>query len=188
MPRWLRLALLLTVAALESACATLKSPDLSTLVLPAPSATTCCWQAVDKVELTHNRQRFVLQTVTAVQQQSIVLVVLDPLGRKIISVTQEGDVVRLQRFADLPKGVPVQWLYPIVILSHAKVESWNLSQTPWVLQEKEGRLLLNYANRKVLTIEGYLDGQLPDVGSEHRVNLHDSGLEILVTSIAVKAL
>lgn len=185
MPRRLIACLLLL---LPSSCALQHRPaNLATLPLPDSSELPCCWQAQEYLEIDYLGQLHKLTSVLVVEDAGLTLLVLDPLGRKLVTVTQRGSEIS-ERLASDASELPVKSLLPAVYLAHMSRQRWNLRQSPWSVGERGDNLVLYFRQRPSITVAGYTDGEIPSAGNKRVVRLVEHGVTLTITTLKSAAL
>lgn len=184
MPRWLIACVLL----LPLSCALPGKPaNLASLPLPDSSELPCCWQSQESLEIDFRNQRHQLSSVMAVEKTGLTLIVFDPLGRKLLTVTQHGAEVKKQ-VLQAADELPVHWLLPAIYLAHMNRQRWSMDQSPWSVDEQDSRLVLSFRQRPTVVVEGYTDGDLPRTGNQRVVRFVEHGLTLNITTLVSKAL
>ena len=188
MPRRLIACLLL---ALPLGCALQPTPpaaaNLASLPLPDSSELPCCWQAQESLAIDYRGQRHTLTSVMAVEAAGLTLVVLDPLGRKLLTVTQRGSEVTEQLASDAGE-LPVKSLLPAVYLAHMNQQRWVLDQSPWSIGEQDDNLVLYFRHQPNVMVEGYTDGNAPTAGDQRIVRFVELGATLTITTLKSAAL
>lgn len=129
-------ALLLGMLCALAACSPMRVATLATVPLPAATGGNCCWQALQQLEVTYQERQLQLTAAFANKPEGASLVLLDPLGRRMLSVTQQGDGLEVYRAPELPQDLPAQFLLASSMLSWWPEADWQrtLEGTPWQLQ------------------------------------------------------
>ena len=161
--------------------------DLATLPLPDSSELPCCWQAQESLEIDYRGQQHKLTSVMLVEEAGLTLLVLDPLGRKLVTVTQRGSKIT-ERLASDAAELPIKSLLPAVYLAHMNQQRWALNQSPWSVGEQEGSLVLYYLQRPTVKVAGYTDGNVPKVGNQRVVRFVEHGVTLTITTLKSAAL
>ncbi|MGI9287726.1 MAG: DUF3261 domain-containing protein [Pseudomonadales bacterium] len=160
---------------------------MATLPLPDSSELPCCWQSQESLEVDYRDELYQLTSVMAVEKRGLTLIVFDPLGRKLLSVTQHGSEIEKQLFTDSAE-LPVQWLLPAVYLAHMNQQRWSTDQSPWSVGEQDSRLVLYFRQRPTVMVQGFTDGDLPQAGHQRVVRFIEHGLTLTITTLVSEAL
>lgn len=164
-----------------------KPANFDTLPLPDSSALPCCWQSHESLRVDYRDQRQQLTAVTAMQSNGLTLIVFDPLGRRLLTVTQQGSKIA-KSVLDNTAGLPVEWLLPAIYLSFMDRQRWALDQSPWRVGEQEQRLILYFRQRPAVSVLGFTDGDLPQAGKQRIIRFPDHQFVLRITTLSSKAL
>lgn len=176
------------IATLLQACALWSQPKLADLRLPSHHALNCCWQSSEVLTIQRGEQSFQLQAATVVEPGALRVFVFDPLGRKLLDVAHSGGEYTIEKAAHLPETLPIDWMLPAVLMSHARVLEWPVQVAAWHLRRDKDTLLLEYRGRQQLSVMPYTDGRMPAAGEQRRVVLPAHNTEITITTITASAL
>lgn len=184
MPRKLITCLLL----LPLGCALqVKPANLATLPLPDSSELPCCWQSQESIEIDYRNERQQLTSVLAVEKAGLTLIVFDPLGRKLLTVKQQGAEIEKQLLQG-PVDLPVEWLLPAVYLTHMNRQRWPASQSPWSIGQQGDNLVLYFRQLPSVVVQGYTDGSVPHAGNRRVVSFVEHGLTLTITTLVSEEL
>lgn len=148
---------LLTTIALASAllacgCATRQVQTLASLPLPADSAAHCCWQALQQLDINYDGQRYQLTGALAQTRAGVTLVLLDPLGRRLLSVSKRGDQIDTYRSPELPEGLPERFLLASSMLVWWPLVDWQeVLSEPWQITADNAGRILSYRGKALLS-------------------------------------
>jgi hypothetical protein len=110
--------------------------------LPNSTSLPCCWQAFEKLEIDFHHQPLLLTAVTASNGGRLSVVILDPLGRRLVTIVQEGTDVQVDQSPDVVVDLPVNWLLAGIFLRYLPDSGWKFDGSTWqVAQTGETRLL-----------------------------------------------
>ncbi len=123
----------------------------------------------------------------AVTKTGLTLLVLDPLGRKLLTVTQRGSEVTEQLAGDAGE-LPVRSLLPAVYLAHMHQQLWDLDQSQWSVGKQGNNLILYFRQRPNVTVEGYTDGNAPTAGKQRVVRFVEHDVTLTITTLKSAAL
>ncbi len=127
---------------------------LENLPLPAQQSINCCWQAIQQLDINYNNQHYRLTGVLAQTPQSATLVILDPFGRRIISLSKQDDQIQIHRATELPSNLPERFLLASSMLVWWPFADWQQSLTStsgWRVTLKETTRVLSYRGRTILS-------------------------------------
>ncbi len=148
-------------------CASHKVDGLGGLPLPTASSGHCCWQALQQLELDYgrgdSRQHYTLNAALAQTRAGISLVLLDPFGRRLLSLQQDGKgELQTYRAPELPESLPARFLLASSLLAWWPLADWQqtlASDKHWQLKlDGDGRQL-SYRGKPLLQL-GYSPGAL----------------------------
>jgi len=149
-----RLILALLLFVLMS-CANIQRGQLSDLPLPSQSAGHCCWQALQQLNIVRDGNTLSLQGVIAVTEKGLTLVLLDPLGRKLLSVKhQPPQRPEVYQSPELTQTLPSDFLLKSVYFSWWPSVDWpELEDSGWRLSQESTTRRLYYGNTEILSAE-----------------------------------
>lgn len=134
-------------------CVSRQVQTLAELPLPATPAGNCCWQALQQLDIRYGEQDYPLTGVLAQTKTGATLVLLDPVGRRLLSVQQQGDQLQTYRAPELPEGLPERFLLASSMLVWWPLADWQsaLQQSPeWTLTTSATSRTLNYRGRAII--------------------------------------
>ncbi len=172
---------------LLAACASLPSDRLAELPLPEPGQLPCCWQYQEQVTLTLPETEFQWRAAVAVRKDTLTLVVLDSLGRRVARVRQAGGDVATE--SALPQWRD-QWSH-LILLGHylhyldleAPPVGWPPAEAGWSLSIAADEKKLLFRDREVLRLQYPDEKNRPD-----RRRLHIAGRDIILTIETVQGI
>jgi len=158
---------------LLSSCSTRQVQTLANLPLPADQSANCCWQAVQKLDITYDKQHFQLTGALAQTRAGVTLVLLDPFGRRLLSISKQGDTVDTYRSPELPAELPEHFLLASSMMTWWPLADWQTllvsSKTGWELKATSDSRTLNYRGKTIisanygLAAESVVRGMTPDI-------------------------
>lgn len=165
---------------LLSACVSLPSSRLAELPLPQPGQLSCCWQYQEQVTLTLPERELQWQAAVAVQEDTLTLVILDSLGRRVARVRQaDGEVVTeaaLPEWRDKWSQLLLLGHYLHYLDLEAPPTGWPPAAAGWSLAITEDEKRLLFRDREVLRLQYPDEKNLPD-----RRRLYIAGRDIILT-------
>lgn len=145
----MRLLFICLLVMFASGCATRQVQTLANLPLPADQSGTCCWQALQQLDITYNKQDYKLTGALAQTRAGVTLVLLDPFGRRLLSVTKHGATINSYRSPELPQGLPEHFL-----LASSMLVWWPLVDWQGALTGKTGWQISLTGSERVLSYRG----------------------------------
>lgn len=130
--------------------------------LPLPNIGTgeCCWQLLQSISINNDGNTADLQGVLLQQQAQLSLILLDPMGRRLATITNTADTVTLETNAEIDAKIPDRLLIAAVYLTYWPEQSWQhtLHNSPWTLQQthaNSGQINrhLSYNNRVIISVD-----------------------------------
>jgi len=141
------------LALLASGCVSRQVQTLAELPLPATPASNCCWQALQQLEIRSGDADYPLTGALAQTSTGATLVLLDPVGRRLLSVQQQGGELTTYRAPELPEGLPARMLLASSMLVWWPLADWQsaLQQSPeWTLTASATSRVLSYRGRAII--------------------------------------
>ena len=89
-----------------------------------------------------------MSSVIAVHNKKLTVVVLDPLGRRVFTVIQQGDNIQIEKSARIQKDFPVKWLLIGIYLRYMPVSGWSSENSDWVIKNRDNYVLLEQNKRE----------------------------------------
>jgi hypothetical protein len=181
----LRLSLFI-VSVLLSGCISREVATLASLPSPLDDNSFCCWQATQKLTIDFDGQQHQLLAAMAKTEQGTSIAILDPLGRRLLSIQDDGKELDIKKTRGLPEDIPAELLLRIAQLSWWPGQLWeNLSGTNWSLDIDGGQRLLKYNKRNIIRISGVKETssmQAPEPSSIITVQHYQRALKIIITT------
>lgn len=144
-----------------SGCASQKVDGLAGLPLPGVSSGHCCWQALQRLQLDYGKagagqKHYQLTAALAQTDAGISLVLLDPVGRRLLSLQQntKGEL-QSYRSPELPESLPARFLLASSLLAWWPVADWQqllARDKHWQLSLVGDERLLGYKGKPVLEL------------------------------------
>lgn len=152
----MRLIVISLLILLLSSCATRQVQTLANVPLPTDQSANCCWQALQKLDITYGKQKFQLTGVLAQTRTGVTLVLLDPFGRRLLSITKQGDTINTYRSPELPAELPERFLLASSMMVWWPLTDWQalLSSHNTEASPNTGWKLEVTANSRVLSYRG----------------------------------
>jgi hypothetical protein len=177
-----------------SSCAQLVGHTKSTdPLLPDTANLPCCWQALEQLEIEFQGKQLTMSSVTAVQNNKLTVVILDPLGRRIFTIIQQGSDVQIEKSAQIQKDFPVKWLLIGIYLRNMPDSGWSFERSNWVIKRDANYVLLEQDNQKrvilteVVPQESVLN-HTPRQGLTTQLQYPDLKLKINITTVSRRSL
>ncbi|QEY17408.1 DUF3261 domain-containing protein [Cellvibrio sp. KY-GH-1] len=190
--------LLLVVAALMAlvGCGQMRVSTLETLPLPADQGGNCCWQVLQQLDIDYQARHYQLTAALAQSGDATSLVLLDPLGRRVLSVSKKGAQLEIYKAPELPQDLPARFLLASSLLAWWPDRDWQQAlqtQTDWQLKSiADGRQLgyrgkplveITYSGVPPRIVEQGLGDALLGVSNRARVRHLRLPLTIAVTNV-----
>ncbi len=152
----MRLIVISLLILLLSSCATRQVQTLANVPLPTDQSANCCWQALQKLDITYGKQKFQLTGVLAQTRTGVTLVLLDPFGRRLLSITKQGDTINTYRSPELPAELPERFLLASSMMVWWPLTDWQalLSSSPntgWKLDATANSRALSYRGQPMVS-------------------------------------
>ncbi len=186
---------LLTLAA--GGCVSRQVQTLADLPLPATPAANCCWQALQHLDIRYQAQAYQLTGALAQTKNGVTLVLLDPLGRRLLSVQKQGDKLQTWRSPELPDGLPERFLLASSMLVWWPLADWQaaLQSAPdWQLASTANSRVLSYRGRSLISVSygptpvSVVDGMTQKTVDKREVVLFQHQLQSMEITIATERL
>ena len=148
-----RILLLVGLIGLLSGCVSRQVQTLAELPLPATPAINCCWQALQQLEIRYGEEDYPLTGALAQAKSGVTLVLLDPVGRRLLSVQQQGTELETYRSPELPDGLPERFLLASSLLVWWPLADWKtaLQASPeWTLTTSDTSRVLSHRGRVII--------------------------------------
>lgn len=163
--------------------ATVPAPGVAAFSLPAnllpdSASLPCCWQALETLDIDFHHQPLQLTAVVASNGGSLSVVILDPLGRRLVTIVQEGTDVRVDQSQDLAVDLPVNWLLAGIFLRYLPDSSWNFAGSTWKVAQSGATRLLKLDGRLRLRLTPHGIGAQNPASDRYSARLDYPGLEL----------
>lgn len=135
-------------------CVSRQVQSLADLPLPATSGENCCWQALQQLEIHYQEQTYKLTGALAHTATGVTLVLLDPLGRRLLSVQKQGGELQTWRAPELPDGLPERFLLASSMLVWWPLADWQATlqqQSEWQLTSSASSRMLSYRGQPIIS-------------------------------------
>lgn len=132
-------------------CVTRQHYQLADLPLPKVSGSHCCWQASQQLEIRYKERVINLNAALARTHEGASLVLLDPLGRRMFSIRQQGEQLETWRSPEFPADLPERFLLASSILVWWPLAEWDhLRGSDWSVIASNDRRELSYRGKPIL--------------------------------------
>lgn len=132
-------------------------------LLPNTTSLPCCWQVLEQLEIEFQGEQLTLTSVTAVNDDKLTVVILDPMGRRIFAIIQQGDNVKVEKSDLVKESLPVEWLLIGVYLRHMPDDGWSFEHSSWTVERNGIHVLLMQENMtKVRLVESVVLADVTD--------------------------
>lgn len=138
---------------LASGCVSRQVQTLASLPLPAASAQSCCWQALQQLDITYEDKHYKLTGALAHTKTGVTLALLDPLGRRLLSINKRGDTLDTYRSPELPEVLPERFLLASSLLVWWPLADWQSLPAPWHVTVEGLSRVLSYGNKPILSAQ-----------------------------------
>lgn len=191
----IRLLALSLLALVASGCVSRQVQNLTDLPLPAAQSGNCCWQAVQQLQIRYQQQTYPLTGVLAQSASGVTLVLLDPVGRRLLSVQKQGDELHTWRAPELPEGLPERFLLASSMLVWWPLADWQtaLQQSPeWQLTSSANSRVLSYRGRPIISASygptpvSVIEGMIQKTVDQAEVVVLEHQLQALAITIATE--
>ena len=126
----------------------------ATPLLPNTASLPCCWQVLEQLEIEFRGKQLTLSSVTAINAEQLTVVILDPLGRRVFAIIQQGNNVRVEKSNLIKEELPVDWLLVGVYLRYMPDDGWLFKGSHWhVNRDGEYNRLMQNNKTKVILFE-----------------------------------
>lgn len=153
MPRLIQKGLIALLILATSGCATRAVQTLTSLPLPADQSVNCCWQALQHLDIDYGKQHYQLTGALAQTATGTTLVLLDPFGRRLLSVTKHDDTLQTYRSPELPENLPERFLLASSMLVWWPLADWQQllpTKGDWQVSATADARVLNYRGRAIV--------------------------------------
>ncbi|HSC81653.1 MAG TPA: DUF3261 domain-containing protein [Chitinolyticbacter sp.] len=164
--------MLVLLALLTLGCASRQVQTLAELPLPATPAGNCCWQAVQQLEIHYGEQDYRLTGALAQTKTGATLVLLDPLGRRLLSVQQQGGQLQRWRAPELPEGLSEHFLLASSMLVWWPLADWQAAlpaSSPWQIRRAGDQRILNHNGDPIISASYGADTRALEQGMHGKI-------------------
>jgi hypothetical protein len=141
------------IALCLNACAARHIDTLQTLplapgkILPQPG------QVLQQMEVSYDQQNMTLTAVLAESDDDTSIVLLDPLGKRLLSITRQGETISHYRDPTMPNGLPVHFLLAASYVAWFHPKQWQALETsPWSLTVGCNHRFLSHRGKPIVTV------------------------------------
>ena len=158
---WYRPLALISLVWLMVGCASQKVDGLAGLPLPAATSGHCCWQALQQLQLDYGKagpeqKHYQLTAALAHTDAGISLVLLDPFGRRLLSLQQNArGELHSYRSPELPESLPARFLLASSLAAWWPIADWQsllANNKHWRLSLNGDERLLSYKGKGLLQL------------------------------------
>lgn len=190
----MRLLAISLLMLLISSCATRQVQTLANLPLPVEQSQHCCWQALQQLDINYHQQHYKLTGVLAQTRTGVTLVLLDPFGHRLLSISKHGDALDTYRSPELPAGLPERFLLASSMLVWWPLFDWqallSVSKIDWQLTTHANSRLLSYRGQPMIRATyspnstSFVEGMTPATAAQHeRVVLEHQRQPLAITIV-----
>ena len=121
-------------------------------LLPDPNYLPCCWQIREKVEIISSSKQISFSAVTVISENKLVVVIFDPLGRKLLNISQTGRHISIEKEKEITLELPVKLLLLGIFLRDMPNSEWSFKRSNWLVERSGDKKILKHANRTVISL------------------------------------
>ncbi|MBQ0712022.1 MAG: DUF3261 domain-containing protein [Porticoccus sp.] len=121
--------------------------DAEKLPLPEVAALACCWQSLERLDVTIDGNQMMLSSATAVTKDKLTVVILDPLGRRWMTITQRNGEIEIDQSPEVNVKLPVKWLILGIYLRNMTGNDWRFPGSNWVVERRGEQRLLKLGSK-----------------------------------------
>ena len=186
--------MLLVAYGFISACSSTQHiGSLTTLPLPDTTAVHCCWQALQQLEINREGKKYSLQAALALTQEApgpqLTLILLDSLGRRLVSVRDNNDPnqqlrIHQQAAAGVAKKLPGRFLLAAVYLAYWPDSGWQqaLADSDWALDKTPTGRTLYYRQQAIVSVSAKQQPLGPESGQSVILRHHLKTLGVTINT------
>jgi len=137
-----RCLIILSLTVLTGCAHLANYPRNTNPLLPDTASLPCCWQAREQLEIEFQDKKLSMSSVIAVHNKSLTVVILDPLGRRVFTVIQQGKKIQIEKSAAIQKDFPVKWLLVGIYLRKMPDSGWLFENSNWSIKREHNYVLL----------------------------------------------
>lgn len=163
------------------------------LLLPDITSLPCCWQSLEKLEIKFQEKKLSLSSVIAVYNKKLTVVILDPLGRRVFTIIQQGGNIQIEKSAQIQKDFPIKWLLVGIYLRNMPDSGWSFEHSNWSIKREDNQVLLEQDKRekvrltKTVTQKNILNSS-PQQNLKAELQYPDLELKIKITTLSRSSL
>ena len=144
----------------------------------------CCWQSQELLTIDWQGRHLELSSVLATAEGSLIAVIFDPLGQRLVTINQNGTDVFIDPASRLPGGLPINWLLLGIYLRYMPVASWRLTESDWQAHEVGNLRTLSLGGEAVIESRIQQDSKGADKSevSELYFSIFDMKVKVTILS------
>ena len=120
--------------------------------LPPSGSLPCCEQHYEQLEISVGGESFSMTSVAAVSDEGLVILLLDALGQRQLTITYRDQQIDVDTAHELPASMEPKWLLAAYMLRNAPPDSWRYQGSPWELLSTEKSILLKLGGETTIEI------------------------------------
>ena len=124
--------------------------------LPDLNKYTCCWQAEEQLKLSHSEEAKLLHSIVELKPGELVLVVLDALGRQVLTLTYRNEAENKEI---IETATPPNWdkhyshyLMVAILLHDSEAGRWFEKDADWLVKDEGLKKSLSYRGRPQVVV------------------------------------
>ena len=82
----------------------------------------------------------------------LVVVLFDPLGRKLLNISQTGRHISIEKEKEITLELPVKLLLLGIFLRDMPNSEWSFKRSNWLVERSGDKKILKHANRTVIRL------------------------------------
>ncbi len=158
-------------------------------LLPDTANLPCCWQALEQLEIEFQGEKLSLFSVTAVHNNKLTVVILDPLGRRVFTIIQQGSNIEIEKSARIQKDFPAKWLLIGIYLRNMPDSGWSFEHSNWVVKRDVNYVLLEQDKReRVILTEAVVQESITSNTTRQELTAQlqypDLNLKVIITTLS----
>lgn len=154
------------------------------LDLPSASTLPCCWQTYEKLDLLYSDRHFSLMAATVVRNNKALIVILDPLGRRLLTITQKDKTITIDKAPEITEAFPAKLLLLGFYLRHLPQAMWQLEDTGWTLLHQNNMKRLIHDNKLYIQVSNDTSLAPPSSAPNTVIWYPEQKLQITVTTLS----
>ena len=158
--------------------------------LPDQRGLACCWQSLEQLEIDSHNKKLTLSSAVAVEHNKLTLVVLDPLARRIFTITQQNNAIVIDKASGVTQELPINWLLIGFYLRHLPEKDWAFKGSDWQLQHQGDQTRLLESGQLRITMNTINDNvsSATNPTSETVLIYHHLDFKVKVTTLSKQLL